>query len=64
MSKDDPKYDRLLLSKERIETIASDIETVASLPYSQTKILEQKKTSQRIKYPKDFRSIRSCGDYL
>ncbi|QEY52905.1 glutamate-5-semialdehyde dehydrogenase [Legionella longbeachae] len=43
MSKDDPKYDRLLLSKERIETIASDIETVASLPYSQTKILEQKK---------------------
>lgn len=63
MSKDDPKYDRLLLSKERIETIASDIETVASLPYSQTKILEQK-ASQWITYPKSVCSIRSCSDYL
>lgn len=43
ISKEDPKYDRLLLSKERIEAIASDVETVASLPHSKTTILEQKK---------------------
>lgn len=40
---EDPKYDRLLLSKERIEAMAADVETVASLPHSKTKILEQKK---------------------
>ncbi|KTD12073.1 gamma-glutamyl phosphate reductase [Legionella gratiana] len=43
ISNEDPKYDRLLLSKERIEAMATDIETVASLPHSPTKILEQKK---------------------
>ncbi len=32
MDKDDPKYDRLLLTKERIEGIASDIRNVANLP--------------------------------
>jgi glutamate-5-semialdehyde dehydrogenase len=43
ISKEDPKHDRLLLSKERIEAIASDIETVVSLPFSKTRILDQKK---------------------
>ncbi|WP_028387908.1 glutamate-5-semialdehyde dehydrogenase [Legionella fairfieldensis] len=43
INKEDPKYDRLLLSKERIEAMAADIETVASLPHSKTKILDQKK---------------------
>ena len=32
MDKADPKYDRLLLTKERIADIASDIKNVASLP--------------------------------
>ena len=32
MSTEDPKYDRLLLSKERITDIASDIRNVAQLP--------------------------------
>jgi gamma-glutamyl phosphate reductase len=32
MSKTDPKYDRLMLTKERIEGIAGDIRNVASLP--------------------------------
>ncbi|HHF0523578.1 TPA: glutamate-5-semialdehyde dehydrogenase [Legionella anisa] len=39
---EDPKYDRLLLSKERIESMATDIATVASLPHSMTTILDQK----------------------
>lgn len=43
IDKNDPKYDRLLLSNERIEAIAADIETVAALPYSISRILEQKK---------------------
>ncbi|STX88222.1 gamma-glutamyl phosphate reductase [Legionella londiniensis] len=33
----------MLLSKERIEAIAADVETVASLPYSKKRILDQKK---------------------
>ncbi|MDA3852723.1 MAG: glutamate-5-semialdehyde dehydrogenase [Bacteroidales bacterium] len=32
MDKEDPKYDRLLLSKERIADIASDIRNIAQLP--------------------------------
>ncbi len=32
MPKSDPKYDRLLLTRERIEGIASDIKNVAALP--------------------------------
>ena len=32
MDKDDPRYDRLLLSEERIADIASDIRNVANLP--------------------------------
>lgn len=42
MDKEDPKYDRLLLNEERIEAMAADVETVASLPYSKKKILEQR----------------------
>ncbi|KGP63839.1 gamma-glutamyl phosphate reductase [Legionella norrlandica] len=43
INEEDPKYDRLLLTKERIESMANDIENVASLPHSKTTILEQKK---------------------
>ena len=40
--KDDPKYDRLLLNKDRIISIANDIESIASLPTSLNTILEEK----------------------
>ncbi|WP_454781989.1 glutamate-5-semialdehyde dehydrogenase [Legionella sp. WA2022007384] len=43
MDKEDPKYDRLLLSKDRIESMAADVETVASVPYSKKRILDQRK---------------------
>lgn len=41
MDKNDPNYDRLLLSKERIEGIASDIRNVAGLPSPLGKILSK-----------------------
>jgi glutamate-5-semialdehyde dehydrogenase len=41
MDKNDPKYDRLLLSKERISGIASDMRNVANLPSPLNKILDE-----------------------
>lgn len=32
--KDDPKYDRLLLSKERMTAMANDVEAIASMPFT------------------------------
>src|SRR3990167_702743 len=42
LKKDDPKYDRLLLTKARIEAIAADVAAVAALPYLKNKILAKK----------------------
>lgn len=42
MSPDDPKYDRLRLTKERIEAIAADMRKVASLPSPLGRILKEK----------------------
>lgn len=42
MPKEDPRYDRLLLSEERIFSIADDVERVASLPQPLNKIIEDK----------------------
>ncbi|WP_194776917.1 glutamate-5-semialdehyde dehydrogenase [Pararhodonellum marinum] len=42
MAQDDPKYDRLKLSPERLESIAEDLKTVADLPSPLAKILEEK----------------------
>jgi glutamate-5-semialdehyde dehydrogenase len=42
MPVDDPKYDRLKLTAERIKAIANDICNVANLPYPVGKILEEK----------------------
>lgn len=39
MEKQDPKYDRLLLTEERIDRIANDVEHVASLPFKLDKLL-------------------------
>lgn len=41
MSKDDPKYDRLLLTQERILSLARDIRQVATLPSPLGKILQE-----------------------
>lgn len=41
MSPDDPKYDRLQLSEERIRSIASDLRKVASLPSPTGRILQE-----------------------
>ncbi len=42
MDKSDPKYDRLQLTKERLECIASDIRNVTKLDYPVGKILEER----------------------
>lgn len=42
MPVDDPKYDRLKLTAERIKAIANDIRNVANLPYPVGKTLEEK----------------------
>ena len=42
MAKDDPMYDRLLLSEERINAIADDVELVAALPHPLGTILDEK----------------------
>jgi glutamate-5-semialdehyde dehydrogenase len=39
MDESDPKYDRLLLTPERIESIAGDIRTVATLPDPRDRVL-------------------------
>lgn len=41
MDKKDPKYDRLMLTRERIEGIAADIRNVATLPSPLGKILSE-----------------------
>ncbi len=41
MSPDDPKYDRLQLSEERIRSIASDLRKVATLPSPTGRILQE-----------------------
>ena len=42
MTKDDPRYDRLLLNAERIKGIADDVAKVATLPRPTGKVLEQR----------------------
>src|SRR5690606_31781503 len=42
MDPEDPKYDRLKLTHERIEAIAADIEKVAHLPSPVGRILQEK----------------------
>ena len=42
MDRDDPKYDRLLLDEARLETIAGDIRSVATLPSPVGRVLEER----------------------
>lgn len=52
MDKADPKYDRLLLTKERIAGIASDIRNVAALPSPLGKVLDSKKLDNGLEISK------------
>ena len=52
MDKNDPKYDRLLLSKERIEGIAQDIINVSNLTSSVGEILSKKELENGLEISK------------
>jgi glutamate-5-semialdehyde dehydrogenase len=52
MDPSDPKYDRLKLTKSRIEAIASDIRNVASLPSPLGRILSQEELPNGLKIRK------------
>ena len=52
MDENDPKYDRLKLTRERIEGIAADIRNVAGLPSPQGRILSQTERPTGLKIKK------------
>ena len=52
MDENDPKYDRLKLSQERIEGIASDIRNVAQLPFPVGETLEERQLDNGMKLQK------------
>lgn len=52
MDKADPKYDRLLLSEQRIQSIISDIRLVASLNHPPKRIIEEKYLPNGLKIKK------------
>jgi len=49
MPESDPRYDRLLLTRQRIESIASDIRMVSELPYPIGRILSDKTQKNGLK---------------
>ncbi len=52
MNPEDPKYDRLLLNKERLEGIATDMRNVAKIPNPLGKILDEKQHENGMKISK------------
>jgi len=52
MDESDPKYDRLKLTKERLEGIASDIRNVAGLEYPVGRVLEERKLENGLELSK------------
>ncbi|WP_412754367.1 glutamate-5-semialdehyde dehydrogenase [Legionella donaldsonii] len=52
MDQGDPKYDRLLLSEERVHAIASDVALVASLKHPQARILDEKQLPNGLRIQK------------
>jgi len=52
MDPNDPRYDRLKLSSERLENIASDLENVAKLPVPVGEVLEEKLLPNGLKLEK------------
>ena len=61
MSLDDPKYDRLLLSEDRIDGIASDIEKLIKLPSPLGRILESKTLDNDLLLEKVSVSLGTIG---
>ena len=49
MDKENPMYDRLMLTKERIESIAADTRNVATLPVPYAQIIDQKELPNGLK---------------
>lgn len=52
LAKDDPKFDRLVLTQERIEAAADDLASVAAIPYVKTRILEERTRPNGLKIHK------------
>ncbi|WP_372640290.1 glutamate-5-semialdehyde dehydrogenase [Ancylomarina sp.] len=52
MSSKDPKYDRLLLTEERLIGIANDIENIRGLPSSLGKVLDEKRLDNGLRLEK------------
>lgn len=52
MNESDPRYDRLLLTSERLKGMVSDIRTVAGLPSPLGRILEERKRPNGLKIKK------------
>ncbi|WP_162054868.1 glutamate-5-semialdehyde dehydrogenase [Pontibacter pamirensis] len=52
MDADDPKFDRLKLTRERVESIAADIRNVASLPSPLGKVLSERKLENGLELKK------------
>lgn len=61
MSPFDPKYDRLLLNKERIEDIAMDIEDIIKLPSPLGRILSERKLPNGLKIQKVSVALGTVG---
>lgn len=61
MGKTDPKYDRLQLTRERIEAIASDIRNVARLEYPVGKILSERTLPNGLKLSKTTVALGVIG---
>lgn len=52
MDKNDPKYDRLLLNEQRINSIADEADVVAKLNHSDSRVLEEKTLPNQLKIQK------------
>ena len=64
MDPKDPKYDRLMLTADRIKGIASDILNVAKLASPLQRVLGETIRPQRIKNSKDQCSVWSHWNHL
>ena len=64
MDKNDPKYDRLKLTEERLKGIAADTRNVATLPSPLGKVLKESVRPNGHEIDKSQRSFRSDRNYL
>lgn len=52
LAEDDPKFDRLVLTQERIEAAANDLTSVAAIPYVKSRVLEERTRPNGLKIQK------------